>query len=370
MPNINSPRQVVNLGPVTLSSGAVLPEIEVAYEQYGTISPSGDNVVLACHALTGSAHAAGEHDWWDKRSVGEGWWDPLIGPGAAFDTDRFAVICSNILGSCYGTTGPFSPNRLTGRRYGKAFPRISVGDMVMVQRLLLQELGVRSLVAVAGGSLGGLQVVEWAAQAPEMVRSIIPIASNLAHAAWDVGFNEAARQAIRLDPNFHGGDYGEHGVSPDRGLALARMIAMISYRSAESFEERFSRRLHSEVREAAGKYEVESYLHHQGERLVARFDANCYLRITEAMDDFDLGEGRGGADAALKAFRGPALVMGIDSDVLYPTWQQQEILKTLRENGNAVEYSEIRSIHGHDAFLIEWDQMDAAIRRFMATACD
>ena len=366
MPNINSSRQVLNLGPMTLAGGAVLPEVEVAFEQYGTLSPAGDNAVLVCHALTGSAHAAGEHDWWDPRSVGEGWWDPLIGPGAAFDTDRYSVICSNILGSCYGTSGPISLDKRTGRRYGRSFPKITVGDMVAVQRRLLEALGVKSLATVTGGSLGGLQVVEWAAVAPEMVRSIIPIASNLAHSAWNVGFNETAREAIRQDPNFWAGDYAEHGVHPDRGLALARMVAMISYRSAASFQDRFKREVHSAAREATGKYEVESYLHHQGEKLVARFDANCYLRITEGMDDFDVGEGRGGANAALKRFGGPALVMGIDSDILYPNWQQHEVAETLRQNGNAVEYRDIHSIHGHDAFLIEWDQMDEAIRGFMA----
>lgn len=365
MPNVDSPQLRMELGPHRLVSGVELPRVEIAYEIYGELSAARDNVVLVCHALTGSAHAAG--GFWDPRNPGEGWWDPLIGPGAALDTDRYAVICSNILGSCYGTTGPISPDPRTGRRYGRAFPRITVADMVAVQRRLLEGLGVTRLVAVAGGSLGGLQVIEWAAQAPGMVGAIIPIASNLAHSAWNVAFNEVARQAIRLDPNFHAGDYDEHGVSPERGLSLARMIAMISYRSSQSFQERFGRELREEARGPRGKYEVESYLHYQGQKLVERFDANCYLRITEAMDDFDVGEGRRGAAAALKPFRGPALVVGIDSDVLYPTWQQHEQVALLRANGNRVVYDEIQSPHGHDAFLMEWDQLERMVRAFMAS---
>lgn len=355
MPNVQSPRHSLRLGVTSLSGGSHLPEVEVAYEQYGLLSAYGDNAILVCHALTGSARAAGE----------QGWWDPLIGPGAAFDTRRYAVFCTNILGSCYGTTGPASEDVLRGRPYGARFPRISVGDMVKVQHRLLHALGVKSLVSVAGGSLGGLQAVEWAAQAPEMVRSLIPIASGLSHSAWNIAFNEAAREAIRQDPKFHGGDYLAHGAIPAQGLALARMIAMISYRSAASFEDRFGRRRPATDEDAAGTYDVESYLHYQGEKLVERFDPNCYIRITEAMDDFDVGHGRGGAADALRRFGGPVLVLAIDSDVLYPPWQQQQLADVLRGNGNHVTYEEIHSLHGHDAFLMEWDQMEAHIGRFM-----
>lgn len=355
MPNVQSPRHTLRLGVTSLADGGHLPEVEVAYEQYGLLSAYGDNAILLCHALTGSAGAAGD----------QGWWDPLVGPGAAFDTKRYAVFCSNILGSCYGTTGPASEDLLRGRPYGARFPRITVGDMVKVQHRLMQALGVKSLVTVAGGSLGGLQVLEWAAQAPEMVRSIMPIASGLSHSAWNIAFNEAAREAIRQDPNWHGGDYHAHGVTPARGLALARMIAMISYRSAASFESRFGRNQPASDEIDVGKYDVESYLHYQGEKLVERFDANCYMRITEAMDDFDVGHGRGGAAEALKGFSGPALVLAIDSDVLYPPWQQQQLADVLRTNGNRVTYEEITSPHGHDAFLMEWDQMEEHIGKFM-----
>lgn len=355
MPNVSSRTHSVRLGVTSLSNGGHLPEVEVAYEQYGLLSAYGDNAILVCHALTGSARAAGD----------QGWWDPLIGPGAALDTSKYAVFCSNILGSCYGTTGPASEDLLRGKPYGARFPRISVGDMVKVQRRLLERIGVRSLVTAAGGSLGGLQVMEWAAQAPDMLRSIMPMATGLSHSAWNIAFNEAAREAIRQDPNFHEGDYRSHDVLPAAGLSLARMIAMISYRSAASFEDRFGRHMPATDEDSEGKYDVENYLHYQGDKLVERFDANCYIRITEAMDDFDVGHSRGGSEQALKAFTGPALVVSIDSDVLYPPWQQHQLAGALRANGNDVLQREIRSLHGHDAFLMEWDQIDAAIREFM-----
>jgi homoserine O-acetyltransferase len=355
MPGIQSSPERMQVGEVRLAGGALLPAVEVAYEQYGHLSPAGDNAVLLCHALTGSAHAAGD----------QGWWDPLVGPGAAFDTDRYAVFCSNFLGSCYGTTGPLSLDPVTSRSYGRTFPEITVGDMVAVQRRLLEKLGVRSLVTVAGGSLGGMQVLEWAAAAPELVRSIIPVAANMAHAAWTIAFNECARQAIRNDPAFHDGDYAEHGTTPAAGLALARMIAMVSYRSAPSFGERFGRQVTEGALPGASSFEVSSYLRYQGDKLVERFDANSYLRITEAMDAYDVGDNRGGAHTALATFRGPALALGIDSDILYPSWQQRDIVDVLRTNGNHACYGEVHSLHGHDAFLMEWDQLDAHIRGFM-----
>lgn len=355
MPNIQSPTQTLSLGPMSLSGGDTLPGVDVAYEQYGPLSPAGDNVILVCHALSGSARAAGE----------QGWWDPLIGPDAAMDTNRYSVICANILGSCYGSTGPAWIYPEKGAPYGPDFPRISVGDMVRVQRLLLDRLGVKSLVTAVGGSLGGLQVMEWAAQAPEMLQSIIPIACSLSHSAWAIGFNETARQAIRADANWHGGNYAAHGVRPDSGLALARMVAMISYRSAESFQDRFARKARLRQDYGTGSFEVESYLHYQGEKFVQRFDANSYVHITHAMDDFDVATGRGSAAEAIAGFKGRALVMGIDSDILYPTWEQQQIVDALKANGNDVRYREIHSMHGHDSFLIEWDQLDRALREFL-----
>lgn len=355
MPNVSSPRLTHAIGALPLARGGRLEDVQVAYEQYGTLSPSGDNAILLCHALTGNARAAGE----------DGWWDPLIGPGAAFDTDRYAVICSNILGSCYGTTGPTSVDPATGAPFAGSFPVITVGDMVEAQERLLEILGVTSLVTVAGGSLGGLQVLEWMARRPEMLQSAIVVAANLAHAPWTIAFNDCARQAIRNDPAWHGGDYAARGTHPDQGLALARMIAMVSYRSAQSFSVRFDRRVSGMYASGQPRYEVESYLRYQGQKLVDRFDANAYLRITEAMDAFDVGEGRGGAAAALAGFRGRALVVGIDSDILYPAWQQHEIVDVLRQNGSPAEYCEIVTPHGHDAFLIEWEQMTRQIGGFL-----
>ncbi|MCC7363945.1 MAG: homoserine O-acetyltransferase [Dehalococcoidia bacterium] len=355
LPGLDGEAGTLLLGDYTLDGGATI-RAEVAYERYGRLSPAGDNAIVVCHALTGSAHAAGEN----------GWWAPLIGPGSTFDTDRYAVYCANIVGSCYGTTGPESVDPATGKPYAGTFPAVSVGDMVALQRLAFAELGVRSIVTAAGGSLGGMQVTEWAAQAPELVRSIIPIASVLAHEPWQIAFNEVARQAIRNDVSFHNGDYAAHGTSPDAGLALARMIAMISYRSAMSFDERFGRATQGGPPERP-VFAVESYLRHQGERLVERFDANAYLRITDAMDRSDVGAGRGGAVAALAPFRGPGLVIAIDTDALYPPSGQVAIVEALRANGNRVEYTELAALDGHDAFLIEWGQLDAAIRPFLAS---
>ncbi|MCC7090283.1 MAG: homoserine O-acetyltransferase [Dehalococcoidia bacterium] len=347
-------RQVAPIGDLPLECGNALRGVEVAYELYGHMSPAADNVVLVCHALTGSAGAGGP----------AGWWEPLIGRGRAIDTDRYAVLCSNILGSCYGTTGPTSINPATGRKYGAAFPEITVGDMVAAQRALVRDLGITRLASVAGGSLGGLQVLEWAAQAPEMVGSIIPIGCGIAHQSWQIAFNEVARQAIRTDPAWNCGSYTDQ---PTQGMALARMIAMISYRSAESFQGRFGR-ARGRGEGGRGQFDVAGYLYGQGDKLVRRFDANAYMRITTAMDGFDVGAGRGGAVKALAAFTGPALVMGIDSDVLYPVADQLEIAGTLRENGNQVEYREIASMHGHDAFLMEWDQLTEEIGPFLVRA--
>lgn len=347
-------RQVAPIGDLTLESGQVLRGVEVAYELYGHLSPAADNVVLVCHALTGSAGAGGP----------SGWWEPLIGRGRAIDTARYAVLCSNILGSCYGTTGPTSTDPATGEPYGPAFPEITVGDMVAAQQALVRELGIARLASVAGGSLGGLQVLEWAARAPGMVDSIVPIGCGIAHQPWQIAFNEVARQAIRTDPAWNGGSYTEQ---PAQGLALARMIAMISYRSAESFRERFGREK-GHTRGHRGEFDVSAYLYGQGDKLVRRFDANAYMRITTAMDAFDVGAGRGGAVKALAGFTGPGLVIGIDSDILYPVADQLEIVETLRENGNHVEYREITSIHGHDAFLMEWDQLSEEIGAFLARA--
>ena len=354
---------------LALDAGALAP-LTIAYETYGTLDEDGTNAVLVCHALTGNAHA-GSYPAPDGGPPADlGWWDPLIGPGRALDTDRCFVVCSNILGSCYGTTGPTSLDPASGLPYGPDFPAITVRDMVRAQRLLLDRLGVRRLLTVVGGSLGGFQVLEWAAMYPELVASIAPIATALGHSAWSIAFNQVARQAIRLDPAFKEGRYPA-GSQPLLGLGLARQVAMISYRSAVSFQARFGRQSASAGGGNEGAlgqsddFEVARYLGYQGVKLVERFDANTYLTITEAMDRHDVTAGRGSLADAFAGFRGPVLSLGISSDILYPTSEQRDLAAAFERLGNPTRYVEIDSPHGHDAFLIEWEQLTAALRPFL-----
>ncbi len=353
--------QVVDIAtpttPLVLQYGATLEHVAVAYETYGELNSQGDNAILICHALTGSAHAAGAHD---KQQV-PGWWDPLIGPGKPIDSNEYFVISSNVLGGCYGSTGPSSINPVSGRPYRLSFPRYTIRDMVMVQKRLLDKLGVTSLKAVIGGSMGGMQVLEWAAMYPEQVRSIIPIGIGARHSAWAIGLNEVARRAITSDPNWQNGNYPPE-QQPDAGLGLARAIAMLSYRSLDSLEAKFGRERVSASRDLLGvSFEIESYLSYQGVKLVQRFDANTYLYITRAMDDYDLAEGRGRLAEVLAKMTMPALVMGIDSDVLYPEQEQKQLVEILP----SAEYARICSPHGHDAFLIEFPQLAVRLRRFL-----
>jgi homoserine O-acetyltransferase len=348
--------------PLELELGGRLEHVAVAYEEYGRRDAAGDNTVLVCHALTGSAHAAGV----GERDGAPGWWDALIGPGKAIDTDRLHVVSSNVLGSCYGTTGPTSLDPSTGRPYGTRFPRYTVRDMVTVQKRLLDRLGVSSLRAVVGGSMGGMQVLEWAAMYPEMVRSIVPIAIGARHSAWAIGLNEVARRAIVTDPAWQGGQY-RLDRQPAAGLGLARAIAMLSYRAPASIERKFGRSRCEDGRVGAdglvsASYQVASYLAYQGEKLVRRFDANTYIYLTLAMDDHDVGAGRGGTEAVLSRLTMPALVIGIDSDVLYPESEVRDLAAALPN----AEYARIRSPHGHDAFLIEFAQVAQHLGRFLA----
>lgn len=344
--------------PLRMEVGAELGPVEVAYEAYGTLNAAGDNAILICHALTGSAHAA----WYnhaDEKTPG--WWDPLIGPGRAFDTDKYFVLCTNILGGCYGTTGPTSIDPKTGKPYRMRFPQMSIRDMVTVQKAACDRLGIKKLVTIAGGSMGGMQVLEWALLYPEMVGSIIPMATAGRHSAWCVGLHEPQRAAILLDPDFKGGDYESQ---PARGLGIARAIAMITYRAEQEYGLKFKR---DRVRPGAffdrdNLFQVESYLRYQGQKLVERFDAVTYLLITWAMDQHDIARDRGSYEEVLSSIRCPALCSGISSDWLYPPSEQKEIAKYIPR----ARYFEIDSIHGHDAFLIEWDQVTAALRAFMA----
>lgn len=344
--------------PLTMESGATLGPIEVAYETYGALAPDGGNAILICHALTGSAHAA----WYnDPSEKAPGWWDPIVGPGRAFDTDRAFVICSNVLGGCYGTTGPISIDPATGERFGMRFPQMSIRDMVHVQKALCDHLGVKRLLTIAGGSMGGMQVLEWPLLYPDMVCSIMPIATAGRHSAWCVALNEVARESILLDPSWRGGSYE---TQPARGLGLARMLAMISYRSDIEYADRFRRDRVSPdgpCFDPNNRFQVESYLHYQGEKLVQRFDANTYLYITRAMDYHDISRGRAAYTDVLGEIRCPALCAGISTDVLYPVHEQKELCRAMPN----ARYFQIDSIHGHDAFLIEWDQVTAAMRGFL-----
>ncbi len=347
-----------------LESGVRLGPVDVAYEAYGTLTPERDNVILVCHALSGGAHAAGL----SPGATKPGWWDVFIGPGKALDTDRYHVICSNVLGSCYGTTGPSSTDPTTGRPYGPRFPVVTVADMVQVQAQLLQTLGIDSVLATIGGSMGGMQALQWAVQFPERVRSVIGIATTSHHSAQQIAFNEVARQAIMADPAWKGGDYyGTDG--PRLGLAVARMIGHITYLSEVGMGQKFGRRLRN--REKFGydfslDFEVESYLRHQGESFVGRFDANSLLYLTKALDYFDLTNG--GTRSLEEAFKGcPSrfLLIAFSSDWLYPSYQCKAIAHAVRRNHGDATYCEIQSDYGHDAFLLEYEEQAPIVASFL-----
>ena len=359
--------------PLQLELGGQLEHVAISFETYGELNARADNAILLCHALTGSAHAAGTH----QREQVPGWWDPLIGADKPIDTNRYFVISSNVLGGCYGSTGPTSIDPATGRPYGISFPRYTIRDMVHAQKRLAEALGVDRFRAVIGGSMGGMQVLEWAVMYPESVGAIVPIAIGTRHSAWAIGLNEVARRAIMADPNWQGGHY-PLSEQPETGLGLARAIAMLSYRSVDSLEAKFGRdRRPAEAGEGgAGEgprpsartalemsFEIASYLNYQGVKLVERFDANTYIHLTRAMDDYDLSDGRADVGELLRAIDVPALVMGIPSDVLYPEAEQLQLAELLPN----AQYARIESPHGHDAFLIEYPQLAARLRRFLSS---
>ncbi len=344
-----------------LQRGGQLGPITVAYETWGKLNANGDNAVLITHALTGSSHA---HDAESPDDTKVAWWNPLIGPGRFFDTTRYFVICSNVLGSCYGTTGPSSIDPNTGQTYGMRFPVITIRDMVETQRKLIEYLGVRRLHMVAGGSIGGQQALEWAVAHSELVENAIVVAATAALTAQAIAFSEVGRQAILSDPRWQNGDYLP-GQGPDAGLSIARMLAMITYQSEEGMELRFARQparkqnvtAPSGFTDLSERFDVEGYLYYQGQSLVKRFDANSYLYISRAMDLYDVSEGYPSIEDALSRLRSKALFIGIRSDFLFPAARVRWLADQARAAGSNAIYAELDSPHGHDAFLKEWKQM-------------
>jgi homoserine O-acetyltransferase len=362
-------RRFARLGadrPFVLEGGGTLRDVQVAYETWGELSPAGDNAILVCHALTGDSHAAG--DFGDGHAT-PGWWETLIGPGKAIDTDRWFVVATNVLGGCQGTTGPASPHPDDGKPYGSRYPVVTIRDMVRAEAVVANHLGIPRWLAVVGGSMGGMQVLEWGVMFPERVRGLVPIATTLAASAQQIAWWSTGRRVIRLDPRWRGGDYydAEPGDGPSEGLAMARMVSQITFRSEGLFTDRFGREVVEPIEgfELWQRFEVERYLEYHGDKLARRFDANSYLLLTKAMDLHDLGRARGGMDIAVRRITAPTLVMGVDSDFLYPTYQQQTIAGALVGNGVDVRYVEINSPHGHDGFLLEHEQVGRPLHEFL-----
>lgn len=362
------PQSVVFRGPehvLGLEGGGILTPVTVAYETYGSLAPGRDNAILVCHALSGDAHAAGYHGRDPEEKPG--WWDILIGPGKPLDTDKYFVICPNFLGSCYGTTGPTSVDPGTGSPYGLSFPFFTIRDMVEVQRWLIDHLGIEQILAVIGGSMGGMQALQWAISYPDRVRGSIPIATTARMSAQGIALNEVGRQAILSDPKWLEGQYSSYDP-PARGLALARMIGHITYLSEQSMQRKFGRNFVSDNGRSFNftrDFQVENYLHHQGSKFVQRFDANTYLYISRAMDYFDLEADHGSLEEAFAPCLSAFLVLSFTSDWLFPSDQSREIVQTLRKLDKDVSYCDIDSDLGHDAFLLPGHRMGDLISGFL-----
>ena len=358
-------RRVRLLGPLPLDSGASLAPVEYAYETYGTLNADRSNAILVCHALTGDQYVASTHPLTGKP----GWWERMVGPGKPIDTDRHFIICTNVLGSCLGSSGPATVNPATDTPWAMDFPVITIADMVRAQAMLLDHLGIERLHAVVGGSMGGMQAVSWAALYPERVASAVIIASAARHSAQNIAFHEVGRQAIMADPRWRGGAYYADDDPPSSGLAVARMAAHITYLSEAGLTEKFGRRLQDRDAKTFGfdaDFQVESYLRHQGISFVDRFDANSYLYITRAMDYFDLAEAHGGVLA--NAFRGSKTrfcLISFDTDWLYPTSESRAIVHALNAAGAEVSFMELSSPFGHDSFLLENPEMNRIVDGFL-----
>jgi len=359
------PRDFTHPGPFTFMSGQSIQGFTLRYETYGALNATRDNAVLVCHALSGDHHCAG---WHSESDAKPGWWNNLIGPGKAVDTGRFFVICANVLGGCQGSTGPSSTDPATGRAYGTRFPFVTIRDMVNAQKLLLDRLGVAELHAVMGGSMGGMTAMMFAMEFPHFTRRQVIMASTAHESAQAIAFNEVGRQAIMQDPAWNGGDYPRDG-GPRVGLAIARMMAHITYLSDAGMDRKFGRR----KRETAGgeaytfdaQFEVESYLRHQGQSFINRFDANSYLYITRAIDQFDPAGAAGSLELALAPVQAESLVVGFKSDWLFPPEQNRAIALALLRAGKRASYAELDTDLGHDSFLLESDDLYALVRGFL-----
>lgn len=366
-------RRFLSLGSreVALDCGATLREATIAFETWGTLNADASNAILVCHAWTGDSHVAGPAG---EGHPTPGWWEGIVGPGLAIDTSRWFVVCSNVLGGCQGTTGPASPHPTDGKPYGSRFPVITIRDMVRAQHRLADALGVRRWHAVIGGSMGGMQAIEWAITYPQRVGSLVAIATCVQSTAQQIAWGAIGRQALRLDPAWRSGDYYDArvGEGPWQGLAVARKVAQVTFRSDNVFTDRFGRDLADMDAANHGiglwdAFEVERYLDHHADRLIRRFDANSYLYISKAMDLHDVARGRGGLEVATSRITAPTLAVGISSDILYPSYQQRQVRELVARNHVRAEYAEITSPHGHDAFLVDVPQMAGVLEEWLAS---
>lgn len=350
--------------PFVFDDRSSLEKVEIAYETWGELNSDRSNAILVCHALTGDSHAGGRRD---RHNPAGGWWKGLIGPGKTIDTNRFYVVCSNVLGGCQGSTGPASINPLTGRHYGSSFPTVTIRDMVRAQSKLATRLGIDVWHCVIGGSMGGMQALEWALMYPERLRGVAALAVGVAASPWQIAWSAVGRLALTLDPKWQNGNYYEsgNGEGPHAGFAVARSVAQITYRTDELYQQRFGREL-VDPHNYLGpwdRFQVEGYLDYQGEKLVRRFDANSYLRLNRAMDLHDVERGRQSLKRAFSALRVPLATLSISSDVLYPPRQQQELAQWAETSGVPVIYDVVQSEHGHDGFLLEFDAVGKTISK-------
>lgn len=354
------PKDFVSEEPFTFEDGSTIPGLTLRYETYGRLNAAGDNAIFVCHALSGDHHAAGIHSLRDRKT---GWWNNIIGPGKALDTTRYFVVCSNCLGGCQGSTGPMSIDPRTGRPYGMRFPQVTIRDMVRADKRLIDHLGIRKLHAVVGGSMGGMRVLQFGIEYPDLIERMIPMATTARESAQAIAFNVVGREAIMQDPKWCGGDYAE-GEGPNVGLAVARMMAHITYLSDESMARKFGRR--KRVKDDTEQFEVESYLLYQGQSFINRFDANTYIYITRALDHFDLAGTYGSLESAFAPVKARTLCVAFTSDWLFPPKQNREFVLALLRAGKSASYAELEMDLGHDSFLVDAPALYDLVRDFLA----